>query len=109
MFYANLRRQPVHLDRSRVTPLTTAAQQVVVSFSGLTGYLTSQITSRAAGDGADTNLLSAVVAGYGDTFLLPACLATAGVALSLLLRKPKLQKEDRTAARDILAPAIMGH
>ena len=71
MVYANLWRQPVYLDRARVTPLTTAAQQVVVSFAvaGLTGYLTSQITSRDASDGTDANPLSAVVAGYGDTSL----------------------------------------
>ncbi|MWC30328.1 MDR family MFS transporter [Paenibacillus sp. MMS18-CY102] len=97
---------------SRVTPLTTAAQQVVVSFAvaGLTGYLTSQIASHAASAGADANPLSAVVAGYGDTFFLSACLAAAGVALSLLLRKPKQQKEDGTAGgNNPDAAAMMGH
>lgn len=96
---------------SRVTPLTTAAQQVVVSFAvaGLTGYLTSQITSHAASAGADANPLNAVVAGYGDTFFLSACLATAGVALSLLLHKPKQQEEDGTAGGDNPDPAMMGH
>jgi len=96
---------------SRVTPLTTAAQQVVVSFAvaGLTGYLTSQITSHAASAGEDANPLNAVVAGYGDTFFLSACLATAGVALSLLLHKPKQQEEDGTAGGDNPDPAMMGH
>ncbi|WP_138752544.1 MDR family MFS transporter [Paenibacillus sinopodophylli] len=97
---------------SRVTPLTTAAQQVVVSFAvaGLTGYLTSQITLHAASAGEDTNPLSAVVAGYGDTFFLSACLATAGVALSLILRKPKQQEEDGPAGGDKPDPsAMMGH
>ncbi|CAM4387747.1 EmrB/QacA subfamily drug resistance transporter [Paenibacillus endophyticus] len=97
---------------SRVTPLTTAAQQVVVSFAvaGLTGYLTSQITSHAASAGADANPLSAVVAGYGDTFFLSACLATAGIALSLLLRKPKLQVEDGPVGGEKPDPAaMMGH
>lgn len=97
---------------SRVTPLTTAAQQVVVSFAvaGLTGYLTSQITSHAASAGADANPLNAVVAGYGDTFFLSACLTTAGFALTLLLRKPKQQEEDRTAGGDNPDPAAMiGH
>ncbi|WP_053373205.1 MDR family MFS transporter [Paenibacillus sp. FJAT-27812] len=97
---------------SRVTPLTTAAQQVVVSFAvaGLTGYLTSQITSHAASSGADANPLSAVVAGYGDTFFLSACLATAGVALSLLLRKPKQQEEAGNADGDNPDSAMMmGH
>ncbi|WP_409344940.1 DHA2 family efflux MFS transporter permease subunit [Paenibacillus sp. MBLB4367] len=97
---------------SRVTPLTAAAQQVVVSFAvaGLTGYLTSQITSHAASAGANANPLSAVVAGYGDTFFLSACIVTAGVALTLLLRKPKLQGEDGTAGGDNPDPAMMmGH
>lgn len=93
----------------RVTPLTAAAQQVVVSFAvaGLTGYLTSQITSHAASAGADANPLNAVVAGYGDTFFLSACLTTAGVALSLLLRKPKQQEEDGTVGGDNTDPAMM--
>ncbi|WP_419876087.1 MDR family MFS transporter [Candidatus Pristimantibacillus sp. PTI5] len=97
---------------SRVTPLTTAAQQVVVSFAvaGLTGYLTSQIASHAASAGADANPLNAVVAGYGDTFFLSACLTTAGVALTLLLRKPKQQEDDVTAGGDNPDPAMMvGH
>ncbi|MFC4306751.1 MDR family MFS transporter [Cohnella boryungensis] len=96
---------------SRVTPLTTAAQQVVVSFAvaGLTGYLTSQIASRAASVGADANPLNAVVAGYGDTFFLSACLVTAGVALTLLLRKPKKHAEDESPGVDGPDPAIMGH
>ncbi|NOU90497.1 DHA2 family efflux MFS transporter permease subunit [Paenibacillus sp. LMG 31460] len=94
---------------SRVTPLTTAASQVILSFAvaGLTGYLTSQITSHAASAGADANPLNAVVAGYGDTFFLSACLVTAGVALSLLLRKPKQQEEDGTAGGHNPDPAMM--
>ncbi|PNQ86582.1 hypothetical protein C1T20_08080 [Paenibacillus polymyxa] len=87
---------------SRVTPLTTAAQQVVLSFAvaGLTGYLTSQIASHTANAGADANPLNAVVAGYGDTFFLSACLTTACVALSLLLRKPQQQEEEGTVGGD---------
>lgn len=97
---------------SRVTPLTTAAQQVVVSFAvaGLTGYLTSQIASHAASAGADANPLNAVVAGYGDTFFLSACIVTVGVALTLLLRKPKQQEEEATGGGDNPDPAMMmGH
>ncbi|TYP71931.1 EmrB/QacA subfamily drug resistance transporter [Paenibacillus methanolicus] len=97
---------------SRVTPLTTAAQQVIVSFAaaGLTGYLTSQIASHAASAGADANPLSAVVAGYGDTFFLSACIVTTGVALSLLLRKPKRQEVGGTAGGEQPDPAMMaGH
>ncbi|EFM11960.1 drug resistance transporter, EmrB/QacA subfamily [Paenibacillus curdlanolyticus YK9] len=97
---------------SRVTPLTTAAQQVVVSFAvaGLTGYLTSQITSHAASAGANANPLDAVVAGYGDTFFLSACIATAGVALTLILRKPRQLKEEDITGGENPDPAMMvGH
>ncbi|WP_193778490.1 hypothetical protein [Paenibacillus polymyxa] len=75
---------------------------------GLTSYLTSQITSHTANAGADANPLNAVVTGYGDTFFLSACLTTAGVALSLLLRKPQ-QQEEGTADGDNPDPAMMGH
>ncbi|SFS62341.1 MDR family MFS transporter [Paenibacillus sp. BC26] len=99
---------------SRVTPLTTAAQQVVVSFAvaGLTGYLTSQITSHSESAEQGANPLTAVVAGYGDTFFLSACIATAGVLLSLILRKPRLKDEDKVKAGDETgadAAMMMGH
>ncbi|MBM7565675.1 EmrB/QacA subfamily drug resistance transporter [Paenibacillus sacheonensis] len=97
---------------SRVTPLTTAAQQVVVSFAvaGLTGYLTSQITSHASTAEEGANPLMAVVAGYGDTFFLSACIATVGVLLSLILRKPRLKEEDKLAGGEAPDPAMMmGH
>ncbi|SDX52271.1 MDR family MFS transporter [Paenibacillus sp. CF384] len=99
---------------SRVTPLTTAAQQVVVSFAvaGLTGYLTSQITSHSASAGQGANPLTAVVEGYGDTFFLSACIATAGVLLSLILRKPRLKEEDKLSTGDESgadAAMMMGH
>ncbi|WP_217597266.1 DHA2 family efflux MFS transporter permease subunit [Cohnella sp. GbtcB17] len=105
-----LNSAPRHLV-GRVTPLTTAAQQVVVSFAvaGLTGYLTSQIAAHTADAGAAANPLSAVVAGYGDTFFLSACIVAAGVALTLLLRKPKRQEEG-AAGGDKPDPAMMaGH
>ena len=89
---------------------SSPASRRLVRGRGLTGYLTSQITSHAASAGADANPLNAVVAGYGDTFFLSACIVTAGVALSLLLRKPKQQEEDRTAGGDNPDPAMMiGH
>ncbi|MBH5316487.1 multidrug efflux MFS transporter [Paenibacillus sp. GSMTC-2017] len=105
-----LNSAPRHLV-SRVTPLTTAAQQVVLSFSvaGLTGYLTSQITLHATSAGVDSNPLNAVVAGYGDTFFLSACLVTAGVALTLILRKPMKQEEDGTVSRINPDPAMNNH
>ncbi|MEK0315867.1 MDR family MFS transporter [Cohnella sp. 56] len=110
-----LNTAPRHLV-SRVTPLTTAAQQVVVSFAvaGLTGYLTSQIASHAAGAGAaETEAgappLAAVVAGYGDTFFLSACIVTAGVALTLLLRRPKRQQEGAAGDERPDPVLTMGH
>ncbi|MFD0588947.1 MDR family MFS transporter [Paenibacillus sp. GCM10027627] len=101
---------PRHLV-SRITPLTTAAQQVVVSFAaaGLTGYLTSQIALHSASAEANANPLQAVVAGYGDTFFLSACLVIAGVALTLLLRKPKRQEEEGAAGASNPDPAMMSH
>ncbi|WP_219838287.1 MDR family MFS transporter [Paenibacillus sp. R14(2021)] len=108
-----LNSAPRHLV-GRVTPLTTAAQQVVVSFAvaGLTGYLTSQISAHAAGAAKDAIPLTAVVAGYGDTFFLSACIATVGVALSLILRKPKQQAEVKSSGDASDAPdasMMMGH
>lgn len=80
---------------SRVTPLTAAAQQVVVSFvaAGLTGFLTSRISSHVAGAANGVNPLVSVISGYGDTFLLTSCIAVLGVALSLILRKPRMNND----------------
>jgi EmrB/QacA subfamily drug resistance transporter len=78
---------------TRVTPLTTAAQQVVLSFAvaGLTGYLTSRILHHTL---TITNPLEAATAGYGDTFLVATAIAILGGLLSLTLRKPKKQPGD---------------
>lgn len=77
---------------SRVTPLTTAAQQVMVSFAvaGLSGYLTSQLTGHMKESGG-TDPIGSAVAAYGDTFLLSAGIACAGALLGLILRRPKPQ------------------
>lgn len=76
---------------TRVTPLTAAAQQVVVSFAvaGMTGYLTSQITTHTGEMAPGGNPLVAAVQGFNDVFFLSACIAVAGVVLSLILRRPK--------------------
>lgn len=81
---------------SRVTPLTTAAQQVMVSFAvaGLTGYLTSRMTFHGEEHGG--NLFFAMGPAFGDTFFLSACIACIGVALGLILRRPKRSGEDET-------------
>lgn len=94
---------------SRVTPLTTAAQQVMVSFAvaGLTGYLTSQLTAHMKESG--NSPITAAVAAYGDTFLLSAGIAAVGTILGLILRRPKRQEEDKSAEAAEAANAMMGH
>lgn len=86
-----LQSAPIHLV-SRVTPLTTAAQQVMVSFAvaGMTGFLTSRITNQMT---EKTNPIEAAVAAYGDTFLLAAGIALAGALLGTILSRPKQQLE----------------
>ncbi|PKG25314.1 DHA2 family efflux MFS transporter permease subunit [Niallia nealsonii] len=97
---------------SRVTPLTTAAQQVVVSFAvaGLTGYLTSHITTHMKDVAKGVTPAEAVTAGFADTFFLSACLAVAGFLFSLLLRKPKNKPEDKPDPEEKANPALLaGH
>lgn len=93
---------------NRVTPLTTAAQQVVVSFAvaGLTGYLTTRITHHMAA--AAGNKLAAMVAAFGDTFYLSAWLAVVGAVLSLILRNPKDSQEGEPQG-DQAKAISMGH
>jgi EmrB/QacA subfamily drug resistance transporter len=76
---------------SRVTPLTTSAQQIIGSFAIaiISGLLSSNIAGHMSL--ADLNTPSAqtaaMVAGFHDTFLIPLSLALSGVVLSLFLRK----------------------
>lgn len=92
---------------SRVTPLTTAAQQVMVSFAvaGMTGFLTSRIEDQMT---TTENPITAMVAAYGDTFLLAASIAAFGAILSLILRRPKPQTDDNTD-KSKAKPAMMAH
>ncbi|WP_425464878.1 MDR family MFS transporter [Paenibacillus piri] len=99
----------------RVTPLTTAAQQVMVSFAvaGLSGYLTSQLTGHMKESGG-TDPIGSAVAAYGDTFLLSAGIACAGALLGLILRRPKPQSGDQNGGEgsepeNANANAMMGH
>lgn len=87
-----LKAAPRHLV-SRVTPLTTASQQVMVSFAvaGLTGFLIARTKDHVAQSG---NLIDASVLAYGNTFLLTTCIALIGVIMALLLRKPKVITEE---------------
>ncbi|SDX14243.1 DHA2 family efflux MFS transporter permease subunit [Paenibacillus sp. CF384] len=101
-----LNSAPRHLV-SRVTPLTTAAQQVVTSFAvaGLTGYMTTRAADHMTAGG---NQIEAAVNAYSDTFMLSFGLAIFGVVFSLILRKPKPQKD--IAGTEQVDPAMMmGH
>lgn len=103
-----LQSAPKHLV-SRVTPLTTAAQQVMVSFAvaGLTGYLTSQITVHMQEGG---NPLQAASDAYGDTFLVAAGIAALGALLALILRRPKvIPGENGDGAGQAQASMMAGH
>jgi MFS family permease len=93
---------------TRVTPLTTAAQQVVVSFAvaGLTGYLTTRITYHMAE--TTGNKEAAMVAAFGDTFFISACLAVAGAVVAIILRKPKISHDDEQLAEHA-NNVTMGH
>ncbi|MEO2257150.1 DHA2 family efflux MFS transporter permease subunit [Paenibacillus amylolyticus] len=95
----------------RVTPLTAAAQQVVVSFAvaGLTGFLTSRIADNTTSP-EPTAIVHGLVAGFNDTFFLAACIALFGCLLSLILRKPKPMQEEELQNGDKPDPAMMmGH
>ncbi|AIQ13410.1 DHA2 family efflux MFS transporter permease subunit [Paenibacillus durus] len=105
-----LNAAPRHLV-GRVTPLTTAAQQVVVSFAvaGMTGYLTTQISEHMAAAGKGGNPLVAAVMGFDDVFFLSACIAAAGVVISLILRKPKAGSSDEGEVQQEDAALLPGH
>lgn len=98
---------------ARVTPLTAAAQQVVVSFAvaGLTGFLTSRVTNKTMGT-EKADIVNGLVHGFNDTFFLAACIALFGCVLSLILRKPKrmAEPEPELQTGDSPDPAMMmGH
>ncbi len=93
-----LQSAPRHLV-SRVTSLTSAAQQVMVSFAvaGMAGFLTSSTKDYMA---KTTNPLDAMISAYGDTFLLAAGIALAGALLSIILRKPVMKDADSSDSKD---------
>ncbi|QGQ95954.1 DHA2 family efflux MFS transporter permease subunit [Paenibacillus psychroresistens] len=99
---------------SRVTPLTTAAQQVMVSFAvaGLTGYLSTKIADHMAAGDTSGNLVSSSVNAFGDTFFLAACIAAAGAVIAIILRKPKTnaaEEEMKENAEKADSAMMMGH
>lgn len=91
----------------RVTPLTSAAQQVVVSFAvaGLASYLSTRIGDHMASGKSDE--ATSLVAAFGDTFFVAGVIAVAGALLALLLRKPKASEEDADSADQVNAPIMM--
>ncbi|NUU62243.1 MDR family MFS transporter [Paenibacillus agri] len=95
----------------RVTPLTAAAQQVVVSFAvaGMTGYLTSQVTTHMGEMGKGGNPLAASVLAFNDVFFLAGCIAVAGVVISIILRKPKVATANPGEGDKADAAMMMGH
>lgn len=91
----------------RVTPLVSAAQQVVVSFAvaGLASYLGTRVEDHMAAAKGDA--AAALVSAFGDTFMVAGCIAVAGALLAILLRKPKVTEEEDGDA--VNAPVMMGH
>ncbi len=87
-----LRSAPPELI-SRVTPLTSASQQVVISFAiaAIMGYLSSRIGDRMAAAGEHAEILKVSALAFGDTYFVIACIATGGAILSLILRKPRIK------------------
>ncbi|RUT40316.1 DHA2 family efflux MFS transporter permease subunit [Paenibacillus anaericanus] len=73
---------------SRVTPLTSAASQIIISFAitGLTGFLNYRSNVHSPNINRE-NLFDALA--YGDTFVLAACIAAAGAMLSLFIKRKK--------------------
>lgn len=89
----------------RVTPLVSAAQQVVVSFAvaGLASYMGTRTEDHMASNQGD--LAASLVSAFGDTFLVAGIIAVAGALLAFLLRKPKIAEEDGGEA--VNAPVMM--
>lgn len=103
-----LQSAPRHLV-SRVTPLTTAAQQVMVSFAvaGMSGYLTSSLKDYMK---EIKNPLEAMISAYGDTFLLAAGIALVGGLLAIILRKPVMKETDESQLSEESKSSMMvGH
>ncbi|RUS47444.1 DHA2 family efflux MFS transporter permease subunit [Cohnella sp. AR92] len=93
----------------RVTPLTSAAQQVVVSFAvaGLASYMGTRIEDHMAATKGDAAV--SLVSAFGDTFFVAGCIAVAGALLAILLRRPKAVKDDDAASDQANAPVMIGH
>lgn len=89
---------------SRVTSLTNAAQQVMMSFAvaGLSTLLTDRLKEHMK---EGTQPLQALSSSFGDTFFVLMGIAIIGLILSLLLKRPKKEK-DGTEKSEV--PAMAG-
>ncbi len=89
----------------RVTPLVSAAQQVIVSFAiaGLASYMGNRVESHMTATKGDA--AASLVSAFGDTFLVAGCIAVAGALLAILLRRPKDAEEEGGDA--VNAPVMM--
>lgn len=98
---------------NRVTPLTSATQQVVTSFAiaGLTGYLTTKTGEYMVAPETAGNLMTSSTAAFGDTFFLTACIAIIGLLLTVILRKPRVKPGDELADHEEMpdAKAMISH
>lgn len=85
---------------SRVTPLTSASQQVVSSFAiaGFTGYLSSQITTNMEGKMPTTE---ASIAAFSDTFWIAACIGGLGLVLGLFLKKKQIPMKENITMNEM--------
>lgn len=95
---------PVELV-SRVTSLTSAAQQVMTSFAvaGLATILARRSEHYLT---TSTNPADAITSSYGDTFLILTCIGVLGVLVGFLLTKPKRQAGDDSEKQEV--PMMMG-
>jgi len=58
--------------------------------------------------GKTGNPQTALVAGFGDTFFLTACIVCVGIAMSLILRKPKMHQVENIG-EEVDPAMMMGH
>ncbi|MBH5316555.1 DHA2 family efflux MFS transporter permease subunit [Paenibacillus sp. GSMTC-2017] len=91
----------------RVTSLTGAAQQVMTSFAiaGLSTLLASRVKHyTVASPGPNIPYLS-----YGDAFLVLSIIGVFGIAVALLLRKPKQQEGTSPSGEKSDMSVMMSH
>jgi EmrB/QacA subfamily drug resistance transporter len=76
---------------SRVTSLTSAAQQVVTSFSvaGITTLIVSRTTHYV--NAGENRVPDAMTHAFHNTYLILACLALVGLLLATTLKRPKVE------------------